>query len=382
MCLNKYRWIIIRQVNKINRIMKIPNHFETYVEASRATSLHPKLKTIYATAFPSSIVSLRNLIFYGPSGTGKYSQVLSCISKYSPTRLKYEKRLTITCNKETQTIKISDIHFEIDMSLLGCTSKLLWNEMHTQIVDVISARTETVGIIVCKYFHNIHSELLETFYNYMHMPHHSNIRLKYILITEHIGFIPNNILNSCEIMHIARPSVTMYKKIINANNANNANNATKETAAAPSTKKCFTNVTNIKSLQSDESTSPMQELFDNLLNYICNVDQIRFTQMRELLYDILIYDFDINECAWHLISELKKNHILLDENMSDVLIHTHKFLQYYNNNYRPIYHLENFAFMLVNMICANKKNSINTIAQLNTSITTTTTTPTNTTTTT
>ena len=200
--------------------MKIPNHFEMYVEAAHAMSLHPKLKTVYATAFPSNMSSLRNLIFYGPSGTGKYSQVLACISKYSPTHLKYEKRLSITCNKEIQTIKISDIHFEIDMSLLGCTSKLWWNEIHTQIVDVISARTETTGIIVCKYFHNIHSELLETFYNYMHMPQQTNIRLKYILITEHIGFIPNNILNSCEIIPVARPTSVMYNKIIaNATNA-------------------------------------------------------------------------------------------------------------------------------------------------------------------
>ena len=338
--------------------MKIPNHFETYVEAVRSTSLHPKLKTIYTTAFPSSINNLRNLIFYGPSGTGKYSQVLSCISKYSPTRLKYEKRLTITCNKETQTIKISDIHFEIDMSLLGCTSKLLWNEMHTQIVDVISARTDTVGIIVCKYFHNIHSELLETFYNYMHMPHHINIRLKYILITEHLGVIPSNILNSCEIVPIARPTSTMYNKITSANAPTNTSKKAANLNVANV-------VTNIKSLQSGESISPMQELFDNLLHYICIVEQIRFAQLRELLYDILIYDFDINECAWHLISELKKKHILHDDNMSYVLIQTHKFLQYYNNNYRPIYHLENFAFMLINMICANKKNSINTIVQHN-----------------
>ncbi len=323
------------------------NHFEAYVEAVRTTTLHPKLKSIYATAFPSSIHELRNLIFYGPCGTGKYSQVLSCIRKYSPTHLKYEKRLTVVCNKEPQTIKMSDIHFEIDMSLLGCTSKLLWNEMHTQIVDVVSARPDTVGIIVCKYFHNIHSELLETFYSYMHMPHHNNIRLKYVLITEHIGFIPNNILNSCEIMPVARPTATMYKKVVTA--ASSPNPALNNPAS----------ITNIQMLKlGNESclqNSGVQELFDNLLNYICNVDQIRFGQMRELLYDILIYDFDINECAWYIISELKKRGTLRDENMSAVLIHTHKFLQYYNNNYRPIYHLENFAFMLVNIMCDNGK---------------------------
>jgi hypothetical protein len=316
------------------------NHFEQYVENAISTPLHPKLKTLYSTAFPSRINDLKNLIFYGPPGTGKYTQVLSCISRYSPTHLKYEKRLTVVYNKETYFIKISDTHFEIDMSLLGCTSKLLWNEMHNQIVDVISARPDMTGIIVCKYFHNIHSELLETFYSYMHMQHHNHLRIKYILITENIGFIPSNILNSCEIVPVARPTAAAYKKI------------------APSSsqlKMVPENIHNIKLMQDDKGeTCQRQELFNNLCDYITNVEQIRFAQLRELLYDILIYDFDVNECAWHLITELKQKGLLRDENMSDVLMNTYRFLQYYNNNYRPIYHLENFVFMLVNTMCENE----------------------------
>ena len=328
------------------------NHFETHVESAIARPLHPKLKTLYSVAFPSRVDRLRNLIFYGPQGTGKYSQVLACISRYSPTHLKYEKRLTISFNKETYFIKMSDIHFEIDMSLLGCNSKLLWNEMHNQIVDVISARSESVGIIVCKYFHNIHSELLETFYSYMHVPHQGGnnpICLKYVLITEHIGFIPNNILNSCEVIPVARPTAAMYKKII----------------PQTTVKIIPENVTNIHNLKNHESESELhhgtkmtttsnQELFNNLCNYITDVTQIRYMKLRELLYDILIYDFDITECAWHLITDLKRTNALRDEDMSEVLINTCNFLQYYNNNYRPIYHLENFVFMLVTMICANK----------------------------
>lgn len=285
------------------------------------------------------------MIFYGPQGTGKYTQVLSCISRYSPTHLKYEKRLTVVYNKETYFIKISDIHFEIDMSLLGCTSKLLWNEMHSQIVDVISARPEMTGIIVCKYFHNIHSELLETFYSYMHMQHHNHIRLKYILITENIGFMPSNILNSCEIVPVARPTAAAYKKIM----------------PAASMKIVPENVHNIKALhdQMDEGDAcKRQELFNHLCDYMTNVEQMRFAQLRELLYDILIYDFDVNECAWHLITELKRRGLLHDENMSDVLLNTYRFLQYYNNNYRPIYHLENFVFMLVNTIGSNSNNDV------------------------
>jgi hypothetical protein len=314
------------------------NHFEQYVENAISTPLHPKLKTLYSTAFPSNMNDLKNLIFYGPQGTGKYAQVLSCISRYSPTHLKYEKRLTVVYNKETYFIKISDIHFEIDMSLLGCTSKLLWNEMHSQIVDVISARPEMTGIIVCKYFHNIHSELLETFYSYMHMQNHNHLRLKYIIITENIGFIPSNILNSCEIVPVARPTASMYKKIM----------------PGVTRKIIPENVQNIKALHDQcDDTSEHHKLFNNLCDYMTNVEQIRFAQLRELLYDILIYDFDVNECAWHLITELKCRGLLHDENMSDVLMNTYRFLQYYNNNYRPIYHLENFVFMLVNTIGSN-----------------------------
>jgi hypothetical protein len=322
----------------------IDNHFEQYVEAAVSNPLHPKLKTLYATAFPSKLSELKNLIFYGPQGTGKYSQVLSCISQYSPTHLKYEKRLTVVYNKETYFIKISDIHFEVDMSLLGCTSKLLWNEMHSQIMDVISARADMTGIIVCKYFHNIHSELLETFYSYMHMPHHNNIRLKYIIITENVGFIPSNILNSCEIVSVARPTAAAYKKIT-------PSGTTTTTKIVPES------VHNIKVMQ-DQLTNPnetckRQELFNNLCDYIINVEQIRFAQLRELLYDILIYDFDVNECAWFLITELKGKDLLRDDDMSAVLMNTYRFLQYYNNNYRPIYHLESFVFMLVNTMCEN-----------------------------
>ena len=173
-------------------------------------------------------------------------------------------------------------------------------------------------------------------------------------------FIANHVLNSCEIIPVPRPTATMYKKAL---------------SLAPGAKVIPENVTNIKLLQNPmpeqgnvhNATSATNttaiaspkahhlELFNNMCAYISNVDQIRFAQLRELLYDILIYDFDITDFAWHLITELKRKELLHDDNMSDVLINTYKFLQYYNNNYRPIYHLENFVFMLINTMCAEIK---------------------------
>ena len=123
-------------------------HFEEYINAF---NLHPKLEKIF-NEFPEKLHDLKNLIFYGPSGVGKYTQMLKAIKKYSPSELKYEKKISVTYNKQQYFFKISDIHYEIDMSLLGCSSKLLWHEIYQQIIDIINAKTEKSGIIVCKYF--------------------------------------------------------------------------------------------------------------------------------------------------------------------------------------------------------------------------------------
>ena len=94
--------------------------------------------------------------------------------------LKYEKKISLTYDKKQYFFKISDIHYEIDMAILGCNSKLLWHEIYQQIIDIISAKAEKSGIIVCKYFHEIHSELLENFYSYMQENNPSIINIKYM----------------------------------------------------------------------------------------------------------------------------------------------------------------------------------------------------------
>ena len=143
-------------------------HFEEYIQENKRVNLHPKLDKIYEK-FPKTLEEFKNVIFYGPSGSGKYTQMLKSIKDYSPSELKYKKKISLTYNKQQYFFKISDIHYEIDMSLLGCNSKLLWHEIYQQIIDIISAKTDKSGIIVCKYFHEIHSELLENFYSYIQL---------------------------------------------------------------------------------------------------------------------------------------------------------------------------------------------------------------------
>jgi hypothetical protein len=163
-------------------------HYEEYIHSVEQYNIHPELSVIYDN-LPKNRIDFGNLIIFGPTGSGKYSQVLYFLKKYSPTKLKYDKKITCQTDKISYIYHISDIHYEIDMSILGCNSKTLWHEIFLQIVDIVSMKTEKTGIIVCKNFHMIHNELLDIFYSYIQQFNstHMNIQVKFIIVTENIN---------------------------------------------------------------------------------------------------------------------------------------------------------------------------------------------------
>ena len=314
------------------------SHFEEYIVSNQKINLHPKLESVFLKNFPDSIQQLKNVIFYGPSGVGKYTQVLRSIKKYSPSELKYEKKLSIVFNKQVYYFKISDIHYEIDMSILGCNSKLLWHDIYQQIIDIISAKPEKNGIIVCKNFHEIHSELLDNFYSYMQNNLMTSFKITFFILSEHISFLPDNIIKCCEIIHIPRPSASTYNKCIQT---------------TPKRKKLpLSEITNIKNLHSDELVMDHYKIItDKILHVILHVEEeFKIVVFRDLLYDILIYNLDINQCVWYIVTTLVLSNKIPQKNVSDVLMNMYKFFKYYNNNYRPIYHLEYFFTYIIQVV--------------------------------
>jgi hypothetical protein len=327
------------------------SHFVDYVNKVNEYSLHPIIKKTFSS-FPPNIQTLPSMIMYGPSGVGKYSHALYMISRYSPSHLKYEKRIAVAYNKETFFLKISDCHFEVDMSLLGCNSKHLWNEIYNQIQDIVSSRPQTTAFVMCKNFHKIHSELLETFYSYMLSSEH--VSLKFIIISDHISFIPDNILHRCKLVPFKRPSYTSYNKCLKPTTTVTVTGASsdliKETSVRLTSKFPLETITNIKALKSN--ITELTEPHENICNYIVGIiispdNELKYDALRECLYDLLTYDINIQECVWFILRCLIERGLLLPEMMNDIMIQTYIFLQYFNNNYRPIYHLENFVLLLV-----------------------------------
>jgi hypothetical protein len=369
--------------------------FEEYIQSAKKYNLHPELAS-YFSKFPPNIKQLNNLIFYGPGGSGKYTQLLLFLEKYSPSRLKYINRITAaqadkgTAQHQKQkekhvfTYKISDIHYEIDMSLLGVEPKKIWNTCYSEIVDIISMKPEKSGFIVCRNFHQVHSELLDVFYSYMQKSNtiNNNIHIVFILLTEHVSYLPNNILDCCYLISVKRPSLDKYidiirqKQSLTCSTLNPAHGlhtqfinrirSKKESIEYGQMQNAIQNINqltpesivNLKELQSLGLVSSLNKLPKDIFNIVCdniiqqmeNHQTLNYTEFRDHLYDILIYGLDITDCIWYILYYFIHHEYLKNADINAVTDYIDQFLKYYNNNFRPIYHLESMFFYLITII--------------------------------
>ena len=163
-------------------------------------------------------ISLNNYIFYGPSCSYKYKNALKLLQHFSPSNLKYEKKLHIELAKTNFYIKISDIHYEIDVENFIYNSKSSWNDIYTIIYNSIASSSNKKGYIVFRNFDKINYDLLDLLYNYMQKELFSSLTIKYIIITESISFIPYKITNMFKVLYFPKLNKKIIYGLCNKNN--------------------------------------------------------------------------------------------------------------------------------------------------------------------
>ncbi len=102
-------------------------------------------------------------------------------------------------------------------------------------------------------------------------------------------------------------------------------------------------------------TNDTEDIPKDIFNIICDQiikeitisDKINFISFRDALYDILIYNLDVVECIWYILTYFIVIEKINPNDISDIMQKTYSFLKYFNNNYRPIYHLESIMFYLI-----------------------------------
>jgi hypothetical protein len=314
-------------------------HFDDYLSTSKENNFHPKIDEIVEN-LPDDIENMHNIIVYGKSGVGKYTQSLKIIEKYSPTKLKYEKRMRVEVAKSEYIVKMSDIHFEVDMSLLGCNAKLLWCDIYNQIVNIISSRSLKKGIILCKNMQSINSDLLDVLYSYIQKNILSkNVSIRFLFVSESVCFLPDTILDTCEVVGLSAPPIAKLKKQVKQYNK----------SYSPAKNVSDMSCQNIKYLYEDhEKISTAQDL---IIKNICStfegsIKSISFAEVRDMIYELFIYETDIPTCIWELLRYLVSIDKITNDNIGKIMCETYKFFRLYNNNYRPIYHFERYFFVL------------------------------------
>ena len=91
---------------------------------------------------------------------------------------------------------------------------------------------------------------------------------------------------------------------------------------------------------------------DSLYDIIINPNELKFTKFRDILYDLLIYNYDIGRVIYTLLSNINSQSIIMvdEKKYMRMYIKIYEFLKNYNNNYRPIYHLELLMFNIISIL--------------------------------
>uniref|UniRef100_A0A6C0H5P1 Uncharacterized protein n=1 Tax=viral metagenome TaxID=1070528 RepID=A0A6C0H5P1_9ZZZZ len=221
---------------------------------------------------------MNNFIFYGNGNV--YQKMIE--SDIFINVVFNKKPFIIDINQIKYQFKTSERHVEINMEFID--SKLCWIEIFKAI--------KHKKYIVCLNFDKIESDILPIFYLCL------NISPKFILLSENISFINTHFIKFFNII-----------KVFNNDN---------------------------KKLLSFEYV-----ICNNIINSIID-DNLLFIKLREYIYDLLIFNCDLQKCIWFILYDINNKKKLSDDFINNTL--SYYFQKCYGNS---IYNLECLFIMIL-----------------------------------
>ena len=304
-----------------------------YVVAAQTKQLHPWFCKVLDMC-PKQPRSLPHILMYGPQGVGKYSCALQLIAKFSPSALKYEKKLSVPPHRAGAApieLRMTDVHFEVDLTLLGCNAKSIWSTIYSAILDATAVLNGQHSFILCRNLEAAPPDLLQLMAPLL--TYKADREVTFILISEQLTLLPRSLIERCRRITIPRPSRNAYKKI-------GADLHVKPTE-----------ITNIKPLL---ERNPVADLHKTAAKAICTAIEGRsgldVYLIRNSIYEALIRNLSPGRLIWSIFKELQQRNEVADFYDYRLIMLTRDFCAHYRYNYRPIYHLEALAISLARLI--------------------------------
>ena len=95
---------------------------------------------------------------------------------------------------------------------------------------------------------------------------------------------------------------------------------------------------------------PHSFISEKIIKSIENYNELNYLTFRETIYELFIYNIDIGESIWYILSHFLKTKKLTQRDLCFIFMKLYIFFKFFNNNYRPIYHLENFMIYLCKIV--------------------------------
>ena len=301
-------------------------------------------------------ISAHNKIFYATDESTSYNMIRQCIMTRNGDTLGHEHVIPIETSKMSYNMRISDTHYEVDIMLLGCNHKQLWDEIFVKIHDIIRSKPvgSRCGTVVARGFQHIHPDLHDVFYGYIQRMRHDHcVDISFYLQTTCISFIHRNILDSCEHVNV--------KKRWAMRDESNSPISKKSMCTPPSPLRKSLSSTKMKELVDSDNASydiynimhvkTCNELVDVILtDYTVSKDIPMVFAVRDKLYDMMFMCLDPHMCMWCVVCSIIEALDSTDCEVFEMVDAYTRCFSGFNTNYRPIYHLERFIICMIRIV--------------------------------
>ena len=294
----------------------------------------------------------QNRIYYNANEDKAYSLIRADIQGDCST-IPHERVIPVETSKITYNMRISDIHYEIDIMVLGCNHRQLWDDIFVKIYDIVRSKPSEHrrGTIVVRGFQHVHTDLHDVFYGYMQrMRHDTTVGVSFSIQTTGVSFIHRNILDACEHVNV----VMRYGDMVGSGHP------PINVQSSPLRKSM--SLSKMKGLIDRSGDGTLGNLISNIHEKSCDEliefileDHDQHTKgimfsVRDKLYNIMFLYLDIHKCMWYIVCRLSEEIAANDDTMFKMTDAYIQCFSGFNTNYRPIYHLERFVVCLLRIV--------------------------------
>ena len=292
---------------------------------------------------------LNNKIYYNVDEDKTYNLIRTDLQVQGGNgSIPHEHVIPVETSKIVYNMRISEIHYEVDVMVLGCNHRQLWDDIFVKIYDIVRAKPpgRRFGTVVVRGFQHVHPDLHDVFYGYMQrMRHDLTVDISFYIQTSCVSFIHRSILDACEHVNVAK----RYNDMVEIGRTISAQSSPLRKSLSSS---------KMKGLIDCGAEGPSEPLVsrvhekacDELIHYV--LEDHRCTKnvmfnVRDKLYNIMFLYLDMHKSMWYVVCRLSEEIQADDETMFRMTDAYVRCFNGFNTNYRPIYHLERFVVCLL-----------------------------------